>query len=41
MTKANYKRKHLIKGLLTDSEGEFMTITMGSMVEEASMAWQQ
>lgn len=34
MTKATYKRKHLIRGLLTVSEDEFMAITVGSMAEK-------
>ena len=33
MTKATYKRKHLIGSLLTVSEGESMTIMAGSMGE--------
>jgi hypothetical protein len=32
MTKVIYKRKHLIRGLLTVSVGEFMTFIVGSMV---------
>lgn len=30
MVKATYKRKHLIGGLLTDSEDESMTIVVGA-----------
>jgi hypothetical protein len=32
MTKASYKRKHLIRGLLIVSEGESMPVMTGSMI---------
>jgi hypothetical protein len=39
MAKVSYKRKHLIGGSLTVSEGESMTITGGSVV--AGMVMEQ
>lgn len=41
MTQATYEGKHLVRGLVTVSDSEFMTIMVGNMVEEASMAQQQ
>jgi hypothetical protein len=40
MTKATYKRKHLIGGLLTVSEGKSMTIMWG-IREQAGMVLEQ
>jgi hypothetical protein len=34
MTKTTYERKHLVGGLLTVSEGDPMTIMVGSMAAD-------